>query len=120
LYRQAKGPNLLAIRDSTGDVFGAFSEEPWQPTQGGYGGMGSFVFRQGEDSDVEVFHRVGACSTQWAQPQSMGVDTAIVISEDLQHGTSLPSKAFGTDTSLSSMGEQFVIRQLVVWSLRIR
>lgn len=121
LYRQQKGPNFLVMRDNTGCVFGAFTEAPWKPTRGGFGGVNDFAFRQkDENADVEIFRPFGSCRTQWAEPETMGVDTAIVINEDLHSGTSMPSKVFNTSSSLSLSGEQFTIEKLVCWSLRYR
>jgi len=43
-YRQQKGPNILAIRDVHGNLFGAFASEAWRPQSGAYGTGESFVF----------------------------------------------------------------------------
>merc|ERR1712194_105242 len=73
-----------------------------KPTRGGFGGVNDFAFRQkDENADVEIFRPFGSCRTQWAEPETMGVDTAIVINEDLHSGTSMPSKVFNTNSSPS-------------------
>lgn len=119
LYRNQKGANVLVIRDTDGGVFGAFCEEAWQPSLGSFGKTpNSFAFRKrNAAAELEVFRTSGACRVQWADQNSLGVDTAIVINEGLFHGTSLPSKAFNNQDSLSVSGEQFTIQSLTCWSL---
>eukprot|EP00927_Polykrikos_kofoidii_P049999 TRINITY_DN43965_c0_g1_i1.p1 TRINITY_DN43965_c0_g1~~TRINITY_DN43965_c0_g1_i1.p1 ORF type:complete len:367 (+),score=42.97 TRINITY_DN43965_c0_g1_i1:74-1174(+) len=43
-YRRQMGPNVIVMSDDFGNVFGAFTTEPWRPADGNYGTKESFVF----------------------------------------------------------------------------
>lgn len=44
-YRCQRGPNIIILRDSSGEIFGGFAPEAWRPQKLAYGTSEAFVFR---------------------------------------------------------------------------
>eukprot|EP00929_Paragymnodinium_shiwhaense_P107920 TRINITY_DN74267_c0_g1_i1.p1 TRINITY_DN74267_c0_g1~~TRINITY_DN74267_c0_g1_i1.p1 ORF type:complete len:521 (-),score=74.15 TRINITY_DN74267_c0_g1_i1:9-1571(-) len=43
-YRRQAGPNMIAVRDAAGNIFGCFASEAWRPQSGSYGHAEAFVW----------------------------------------------------------------------------
>ena len=104
-------PTVLAIRDTRGDVFGAFVTEPWHASaRGYYGGGMSFVFASHRDrDDVQVWrwsHRNTYFQYSDAKFLALGGGShyAIRIDDELLHGTTGACDTFDSPPLVPSEG----------------
>lgn len=127
-YRQQSGPNIIAVQDVHGGIFGAFVLQPWRPTKGAYGMPESFVFvarqpaekEQDDSSSAEpnlgifwALQKAGQV-VQWSNSKMFGVGHALTVHEDFLHGSTGDCNTFGS-APLSSAGGDFVIRGFECW-----
>lgn len=125
-YRKQRGANLLVIQDTSGGIFGCVCREPWHLNLHRYGSFESLAFRiRSADEHTKFQLDVFPCASgtgmfQQGTPTQYCLDTALIVEEDLFHGASFKSQYYGTDESLSPMGEYFNIHHIECWSLQLR
>ncbi|KAJ3040720.1 oxidation resistance protein 1 [Rhizophlyctis rosea] len=126
LYKRAQddhGPQLLVIRDSKENVFGAFGSEFFHVRTGYYGTGACFLWKQTPEGDVKAWHATGMNDYLMlgeAHFIALGGGEGhfgLWVAEDLFHGHSGPCQTFGNE-KLSSTAE-FDIIGVELWGFKM-
>eukprot|EP00842_Homolaphlyctis_polyrhiza_P000420 jgi/Hompol1/1379/HPOL_002303-RA len=126
MYRLCEdtGPCLLAIRDETGNVFGAFANENFAVRSGFFGNGTCFLWKQeAQTGNVKVFPATGHndylilnemhCIAFGGGQGHFG----LWIDDELYNGHSEPCETFGNERLSNST--DFHIVAMEIWSFRI-
>lgn len=116
-----KGPTLMIIQDSDGNVFGAFTSTSWSDSQGGWMGNGdSFIFSL--KPKMAVFYSTGKDDNimYCSRDEGLGLGGR-VGRHGLSISTSLASGTYHEDVDTFDlppmMPEEFDISHIEVWAL---
>jgi len=120
LYRNLadKGPSLVVVRDSNGQIFGGFASDTWAPTNKYYGTGESFVFSLAGD-DVKVYPWAARNNfIQYGDDKMIamggGGDSALVIDGSFLRGSSQKCNTFLNDRLSSE--DDFVVQDIEFWT----
>ncbi|RKP05277.1 TLDc domain-containing protein [Thamnocephalis sphaerospora] len=123
---QDKGPLILAIMDTNGQVFGAYVSEPFKPCIGAYGSGECFLWRvrTGQATPtVEVFHWTGKNDYTIVTEHNflaIGVDNGkfgLWLDGEFERGVSAACSTFD-NPPLATDSEAFECARLEVWSIQ--
>lgn len=117
-----KGPVIVAIKDESSAVFGAFTNQTFQPRQGHYGNGESFLWKRETDSDTFIKYASTGKNNYFIMSDSeylaIGCGNGkfgLWLDKDLFKGNSDPVPTF--DNEQLSTNPQFDCMAIEIWGL---